>query len=136
MLLMIDFGFKKYPRIPKVETIEAAIFAKKNLNEEYIFFMYDPGIFRYVSQRKTIAGNGLIGNSEIMELSREGKFSQIIYNYKVNYIVDIFTNKEIKMIGLIPIYKSKKFQYNDEECCICIFDAIDILRTKKARRFK
>lgn len=127
MLLMIDFGFKKYPRTPKVETINVALFAKGNTKDDAIFIMSDPGIFRYVSERKTIAGNGLIGNREIMELSSKGKKDQIIKNYNVGFIVEIFSQEEIEKIDLIPKYKSKKFLYGGKECCICIFDALEYL---------
>jgi len=110
-ILMLKSGFDKFPRDLKVATVEAATYARNNTPKDAIYGMCDPGIFRFVSGRKTIAFNGLIGNREIMNLILSGHPEKIVEKYNVEYYVIIISSDEVKRLNINPVYLSKRFTY-------------------------
>ena len=121
--LMFIYGLSKFPRQSKVEIVNAALYARDNLESRGIFMMFDPGIFRLVSDRKTVAGNGLIGNRGIMELAMTNRPELIVQEYNVDYLVVLLSEEELGTISVKPIYLTRSFQYANGVCRVGIFDA-------------
>lgn len=107
--MMLKFGFEKFPRDPKLATIDAADFARSYTPQDTIYGMNDPGIFRFLSERRTIAFNGLIGNREILNLVLAQQPEKIIKKYNVKYYVIIISNDKLEKLRIQPVYLSKQF---------------------------
>lgn len=129
-ILMLKSGFDKFPRDLKVATVEAATYARNNTPKDTIYGMCDPGIFRFVSDRRTIAFNGLIGNRDIMNLILSGHPEKIVEKYNVEYYVIIISADDFKQLGIKPFYLSRQFIFpwprkGEKNTYVAIFGARD-----------
>jgi len=129
-IIMICIGYTKYPRLPSYATIEAAKYAKYHVKRNSIFIMHDPGKFRYVSELRTLAGNGLIGDRSLMELASNNQKNKIIKKYNINYVVDIFSSNDIRKMG-DPIFVSRNYVDSGKSYAIAIFEARKYMSLKK-----
>lgn len=109
--VMLRFGFNKFPRDLGVATIDAATFARNHTPQDTIYGMCDPGVFRFVSDRRTVAFNGLIGNPDTMNLVLSGQLKKLVGKYNVKYYVIIISSDEVERLDIKPVYLSKRFTY-------------------------
>ncbi len=111
-----------------IKTIEAAHFAKYNFDKDKIFLMHDPGVFAFISEKKTIAGNGLIGNNRTLELLKERNYKTLVDEFKIDYVAEIFYPKKLRGIELNFLYKTKEFLYGRDTAFVGILSSKEFLR--------
>lgn len=114
IIILINFYSlgNKFPRKGRVELIKTAEYVRNNFAIDFRFAMGDPGIFRYISQRKTIALNGLIGDMELAGLVKMEKYKEIVKKYGIDYFVLERDIDEYKNLKLNPVYSSEIFVTN------------------------
>src|SRR6185436_13354616 len=77
-----------------IHSYEVAIWARDNLKPNNPRFgMYDPGVFRFVSEFDTVALNGLAGDKETMDLALRLDYQAMIRRYQLDYIVEFIPEK-------------------------------------------
>jgi hypothetical protein len=105
------FAPKAMPDVANVRSYDAAVWAREHLSDDHARFgMYDPGVFQYVSGLPTIALNGLASTREVVSLVQEGKWSEIIRRYNVDYVVQFVPSEDISAIPANYIeYRSETF---------------------------
>jgi hypothetical protein len=132
---MIQYTVSRVPASESIknEVIIAANFAKNRLPANTVFGMSDAGIFRLISERKTIGFNGLIANRDILQLVLNKQYATIVDRYNVEYYVLPLPAYKLERLAIKPVYLSKKFMYNwlkggTEEGYVAIFPAKDIFK--------
>lgn len=135
---MVSYGFSKFPRGLTVAIAEAAAFAKSSTPEDTIFGMNDPGAFQILSNRRTIAFNGLIANRRILGFVLTGQQDKIVKEYNVKYYVIIINPGELKPLGIKPVYWSKPFlahwqKHSNNYLSVAILKADDVCKHRLFR---
>ncbi len=125
MASMLKHAFTKFPRAHRIELVKAALYARNHLEPEAVYGIYDPGIFRFVSDRKTIGFNGLIGNTDMLRLVLAKKPEEIVRKYQIKYYVAFLSRDRLNQLQAKPLYLSSVFlsPYNNAESYIGIFNA-------------
>jgi hypothetical protein len=90
MLVLLQFWiYPSYVERKKITfaKIEVANFIRNHLPENIRGSMYDAGIVSYFSQRDFVALNGLIGDFELAELTKNKRRKRLAEKYGVDYLI-------------------------------------------------
>lgn len=95
VVLLVTYAPRKCPDPAKTAIFDMARWSKENLPADARYGMYDPGIFRFVSGRSTLALNGLAGDRELMALAQSRETLPVIERYDLDYIVTWIHAKQV-----------------------------------------